>query len=674
MRTVMTDLVGGSLKALALAVVWLAISSQLRDKADPYRAFEHFSYESTALTSEGELLRLRATHSISAKTQREFFDLAGQPVEAPAHTASAVHVPGETELPPFVTDLGRSPGSGERWFAVIEPHRRGWGLVAYGKAETPEARRRVAFYDRRGFADTPPGRGDWLPLPPDGQCTSLLAQTEPMYSPENPKPVHVWLLLGDTAQELWLTDRRVGERVTLAGARGVSARPVDWYRPGGPAPADSDYRLADRYPDTAVVLRAADELLLHVAGHGPDHHLALPPPVRGRSFGLFRLAGDRYAAARTGESQPDGRVTEDYWWFTPAGEVLRHESLVLHRSTVTGRAPETGLLLAVNGPVPPPLRQVAREAFHRYDRREPLGDTLRLSWQPGRTGVWRWWLIVAALLSGHVLLTEGLRRRRQWHWALLTLAWGGPGWLVWFLARPRRTLPARRSAVPLPSLARARSPLGAMMRKELAALATPATIILAAGLLMLTWREVIHEAAGAAEASAYARCSLTAANSLALLFMVVAGLVFGSAQTLTETRAGTWYWLWARPLTRRRIAAAKVAVGLGLTLLSVALPLAAADLWCRWPGHWPAPYFGSQLAQGWQALLGAPVVYAGAVLAGVRYQRVFSVWPLALVASTLLGCGAASLGQAGAWAWLALPIAVLAVWTAAHAVTTLDVE
>ncbi len=117
---------------------------------------------------------------------------------------------------------------------------------------------------------------------------------------------------------------------------------------------------------------------------------------------------------------------------------------------------------------------------------------------------------------------------------------------------------------------------------------------------------------------------------------VAFAIVLGLWQTVVESRRGTWLFLLHRPAGRRRVIAAKLAVGGGLYLLCGLIAILSYAAWAAMPGKHASPFLWWMTADAWKAWGVIVIVYLAAFLAGLRPARWFGTRLLPLVAGGVL--------------------------------------
>jgi ABC-type transport system involved in multi-copper enzyme maturation permease subunit len=113
----------------------------------------------------------------------------------------------------------------------------------------------------------------------------------------------------------------------------------------------------------------------------------------------------------------------------------------------------------------------------------------------------------------------------------------------------------------------------------------------------------------------------------------ILAVLLGFKQSAWEVHHNTFYYLFARPISRRQVLALKLGIGVLLiaALLSVAILVYGA--WASTPGNLSAPFEWSMTWDSWQLLAVLPLVYLAAFFSGIRPGRWFGtrLAPLAAV-------------------------------------------
>ena len=128
-------------------------------------------------------------------------------------------------------------------------------------------------------------------------------------------------------------------------------------------------------------------------------------------------------------------------------------------------------------------------------------------------------------------------------------------------------------------------------------------------------------------------------------------IALGFRQSLGDFLGDAHIFLLHRPVARRRIYGAKLAVGLAGYLLLTAAAILAYWLWAATPGTHASPFDWPMTAPAWTLWLAISLVYLGAFLSGIRPGAWMGTRLAPLAAVTL---AAAALMAAPIWiAWLA---------------------
>lgn len=110
---------------------------------------------------------------------------------------------------------------------------------------------------------------------------------------------------------------------------------------------------------------------------------------------------------------------------------------------------------------------------------------------------------------------------------------------------------------------------------------------------------------------------------LYMYWMIVAAMavLLGLKQSLWEDYQGTYRFLLHRPISRHRLIAHKLAVGLGLQLIVAGIPLIILALWAATPGTHTGPFEWSMVVPSVQCWLASSLFYLGGFLCGMRPAR-----------------------------------------------------
>jgi hypothetical protein len=134
-------------------------------------------------------------------------------------------------------------------------------------------------------------------------------------------------------------------------------------------------------------------------------------------------------------------------------------------------------------------------------------------------------------------------------------------------------------------------------------------------------------------------------------------IALGLKQTAWEVGQGTHFFLFHRPVSRNRVFASKLVVGLGWVLMMSVLLILIYAWWAMTPGHFPAPFDWSMTVPAWQLWLSMPIVYLGAFVSGIRPGKWFGMRLAPLVAAIFV---AAAASWFPLW-WLTLLVSLAAI-------------
>lgn len=103
-------------------------------------------------------------------------------------------------------------------------------------------------------------------------------------------------------------------------------------------------------------------------------------------------------------------------------------------------------------------------------------------------------------------------------------------------------------------------------------------------------------------------------------FMVAGGLAvaLGFKQSLGDFLGDAQLFLLHRPVSRRRIYATKILVGLGVYVICGAIPILIYAAWAALPGTHASPFVWSMTSPSWVVWIVLTAAYLGALLSGVR--------------------------------------------------------
>ena len=186
---------------------------------------------------------------------------------------------------------GGDDHQGERWYLETDAARARFHLVGY----VGQPRRPRRWFDRRGFADTPPSAGDWFvatcdpasawqQAPPDAQLRTGLERQEAW-----PQPFSVLLVADGAALSVDPVSHRWRR---LLGPCGVEA--VGQQLGIHPEYDESAQRV--RLPERIIGARAGDWAYTANTTTGHVDALRLPSVLRGRAAVCARLADGTLAA------------------------------------------------------------------------------------------------------------------------------------------------------------------------------------------------------------------------------------------------------------------------------------------------------------------------------------------------------------------------------------------
>ena len=114
--------------------------------------------------------------------------------------------------------------------------------------------------------------------------------------------------------------------------------------------------------------------------------------------------------------------------------------------------------------------------------------------------------------------------------------------------------------------------------------------------------------------------------------MVVA-IALGLRQTLGESIAGTYPFLFHRPASRRWLIGMKLLVGMSAYLVGGPLAILGYGVWAATPGTHASPFEWSMTVPYWLVWFGMTLLYLGAFLTGLRPGRWYGSRLLPLVAA-----------------------------------------
>jgi hypothetical protein len=137
-------------------------------------------------------------------------------------------------------------------------------------------------------------------------------------------------------------------------------------------------------------------------------------------------------------------------------------------------------------------------------------------------------------------------------------------------------------------------------------------------------------------------------------------------QTLAESARGTWLWLLHRPITHRRILAAKLATGGTVYLVCAGLPIVFYAGWAACPRTHASPFYWSMTESAWQAWGIIGLIYLGSFLSAFRPARWLGTRLLPLTGAVTLAMTSYDLFEwGGSWFAITALWALLALLSAA---------
>jgi len=102
------------------------------------------------------------------------------------------------------------------------------------------------------------------------------------------------------------------------------------------------------------------------------------------------------------------------------------------------------------------------------------------------------------------------------------------------------------------------------------------------------------------------------------LVAVALAASIGLWQSLGDQWGGAHLFLLHRPVSRRQLVGAKLALGLAAYLAVAAVPIKLYAAWARAPGSFAGPFFWSMTSETWRTHAAGAAVYLGAFVAGLR--------------------------------------------------------
>ena len=98
-------------------------------------------------------------------------------------------------------------------------------------------------------------------------------------------------------------------------------------------------------------------------------------------------------------------------------------------------------------------------------------------------------------------------------------------------------------------------------------------------------------------------------------------VALGFRQSFWELLRGTTMFLFHRPMSRNGIILTKLATGIAVCLVCVAIPILSYAWWAATPGTHAGPFEWSMTAFTWQVWISLPLVYLAAFSSGLRQAR-----------------------------------------------------
>jgi hypothetical protein len=144
---------------------------------------------------------------------------------------------------------------------------------------------------------------------------------------------------------------------------------------------------------------------------------------------------------------------------------------------------------------------------------------------------------------------------------------------------------------------------------------------------------------------------------------VLMTIALGLRQTLGESVAGTYPFLFHRPARRCWLIGMKLLVGVSVYLVGGLIAILAYGAWAATPGTHASPFEWWMTVPYWLTWFGMTLLYLGAFLSGLRPGRWCGsrLLPLAAAAFAAVGLSLATLGY-GAVLWPLLLTIIAVVW------------
>lgn len=144
---------------------------------------------------------------------------------------------------------------------------------------------------------------------------------------------------------------------------------------------------------------------------------------------------------------------------------------------------------------------------------------------------------------------------------------------------------------------------------------------------------------------------------------VVVTIALGLRQTLGESVAGTYSFLFHRPARRRWLVGIKLLVGMSVYLVCGPVAILGYGIWAATPGTHASPFEWSMTVPYWVIWFGMTLLYLGAFLTGLRPGRWYGsrILPLAATGPAIFGV-IASVIVVGNVLWPLLLALIAGIW------------
>ncbi len=203
----------------------------------------------------------------------------------------------------------------------------------------------------------------------------------------------------------------------------------------------------------------------------------------------------------------------------------------------------------------------------------------------------------------------------------------------------------------------------ALTLKELRETAGVAALGLAALLLVALTPMGLSPVPGLIQPARGGEIPFLADSFLSMFVLAASGLaiVLGFWQAVGDFAGQAQLFLLHRPISRERIYAIKLAVGLSLYLILAGLPVLLYALWAASPGTHASPFAWSMTLTTWTTWLAISALYLGSFLSGLRPAAWFGTRLAPLIGTCALALLAATQSVAISWPLLIALDAVLIV-------------